>query len=92
MSQPSRQRHDERMEITAQLDKILEALRGYCFIHFAIDDERRVCQSDPCDVDDPVVPWTDYKMFRTTFNFQAFTFCYLCGTPNDTASKGYYLG
>lgn len=90
LSQASRKRHDQRMFMTDQLDKVLEALRAYCFVHFALYDELRVCMSNPCDKEDPVIPWTNYKMFRTAFNFDAFTFCFLCGTPNDTSTKGYY--
>lgn len=90
LSQPSRQRHDQRMEMTAVLDKVLETMRGYCPVHFAAYDELHICASQPCDRAEPIVPWGNYMKFRTSFNFEAFTFCFLCGTPNDSSSKMYY--
>lgn len=89
-SQDVRDATENRQAISARLSNYLDTLRGKCITHFAAWDTLADCASHFCDYEFPVADWTDYPGFKLAFEFERFTYCFHCGTPNDTQRHNYF--
>lgn len=89
-SQDARDATENRRAVSARLSNYLDALNGKCIIHFAGWDTLRDCTAYYCDDELPVAQWSDYPKFKKSFKFKNYTYCFHCGTPNDTPRNNFY--
>lgn len=79
-----------RQDMTKRLNTYMEALSRMCPTHFAGFDTLKDCATPSCDELNPRAEWAEYKRFKDHFQFARYTYCFFCGTPNDTASQDYF--
>ncbi|KAF7965750.1 hypothetical protein HWV62_42010 [Athelia sp. TMB] len=89
-SQAYKDSRDRRQAISSQLNVYLPALRNACLIHFGYWDELADCAAYFCDKQNPVADWDAYEKFRRSFQFAKYSYCFNCGTPNDTKKHNYF--
>lgn len=74
-----------RRALTQTIDEVFPQLRGYCPIHFAIEQTLQSC-GDRCDL----IKMSNFQAFRNAFVFERYTYCYRCGVPNDKPRLHYF--
>lgn len=73
------------MALTVIIDDVFPQLLGSCPIHFAMQGNLTNC-GDRCGL----IDMTGYQVFRNSFTFEPFTYCFACGCPNDKARHHYF--
>lgn len=79
---------ESRLSRTAKLDRFMPALKGACPYHFVADGWLVPDRYPKCDRSGALHNDKECRLFRQSFQFERFSYCFSCGLPQDRGHNG----
>ena len=74
---------DSQLTKTAMLDRFMPTLKGACPYHFVAEGTVVPEHFPKCGYSATLRDDTEYDLFKRSFQFERFSYCFSCGLPQD---------